>query len=186
MKWKKLSRKLIHETPWMKIFEDQTLNPAGEPTTYTFIEAQSGAYVIAVQKNKNGEHEICLVQQSRYTNGTDAWELPGGGAEQAEDYKETGAREAYEEARLRVSDLVELSGKTYSMNGISSHSNHYFITRNIVVEPFVPDPTEGITDRQFFTIKQITQMMQDERITDALTIAGLARAFAYLGHINTG
>lgn len=184
MAWTTKSSKIAYKTPHMTIRENEVLRPDGTPTIYSVLEAKPGAYLIGLDSSQN-PIQICLVKQHRYTTDRPRWELPGGGIEHEEEALESAVREGVEEACIRALDPILLPGTTQSMNGTSTHLDYYVLATKLEILPFAPSLDEGISERGFFTIPEILQMLEGDQIADALSMAGLLRAFTHLELISS-
>ncbi len=74
--WQKLSTREIYENPWIKVREDQIINPSGGKGIYGVVSMKNKAIGI-IPIDKNGF--TYLVGQYRYTLEDYSWEIPEGG-----------------------------------------------------------------------------------------------------------
>ena len=95
--WTTLNSRLVYENPWIRVREDQVLQPDGQPGIYGVVEFKNRAVgVLPI----DDEGCIWLVGQHRYPLGSYSWEIPEGGSPQSEPPEETARRELKEETGL--------------------------------------------------------------------------------------
>ena len=77
MSWKKISSRVIWENDWMRVLEDDVINPGGGRNQYGHVHFKNRAVAI-VPLDEDGN--TWLVGQHRYTLDAWSWEFPMGGA----------------------------------------------------------------------------------------------------------
>lgn len=105
MTWKKLSSTLVYENDWMRVHEDEVVNPGGGRNRYGHVHFKNIAVAI-LPLDEDGN--TWLVGQSRYTLGEYSWELPMGGAPTNETPLEAARRELKEETGLTAASWTEV------------------------------------------------------------------------------
>src|SRR5664280_2565116 len=94
--WRRVSSRQIHETPWLKVVEDEVITPTGKPGRYTYTIHPKFALMMV----RNDKGKLLLIRQFRYPTGQIFWEFPAGGSDADESPEATAARELGEEAGL--------------------------------------------------------------------------------------
>ena len=88
--WQKLSGKLIYENPWIRVEEDQVINPTGGRGIYGKVHFKNKAIgIIPLDEHQN----TWLVGQYRYALDEYSWEIPMGGGPIAQDILVSAQRE---------------------------------------------------------------------------------------------
>lgn len=119
---------------------------------------------------------ILLTRQYRFLVGGLAWEIPGGRIEAGETVEAAGLRECREETGMICRDFEPL---VVYYPGLDNVDNRTTILCTTAVEQpaaFVPDETE-VESIFWVPLQECLEMVFDQRILDALTVAGIL-AFA--------
>ena len=168
MSWKRLSRRTVYETPWMRIVEDEVVNPSGGRNTYGNVQFLNRAVAI-VPLDRDGN--TWLVGQHRYTLGEWSWELPMGGAPLDEDPETGAARELAEETGLRASRWTEVL-RLHTSNSITDEVGIVFLAEDLEVgEPDFGE-TEDLEIRKL-PFADAVAMVDRGEITDAISVAAI-------------
>ena len=64
--WKKISSKIIYQTPWIKVREDKVIQPDGKQSQYTFLDTPESCMIIVWDKESDG---LFLINEFRYPIG---------------------------------------------------------------------------------------------------------------------
>lgn len=164
---KPTSSKIVYENPWIKVHEDQTITPEGQPGLYGYIESRDSVIVAPVDEN----NRIFMVRAFRYPTKSWGWELPGGGGDN-EDLVEASRRELEEETGIRAKDIKAL-GHTLVCNGLMTERQTTCVAWNISFDGKREESDEVFADQKFFSIPEIHQLIADDEINDNQTITGL-------------
>ncbi len=121
---------------------------------------------------------ILLVKQWRAALGRYTLELPSGTRDGDEPPAITAARELREETGYRASELMPIGGFT-PVSGYSEEYSHGFVATGLEFDPLPQDKLEDIMVVET-TVDDLRRMCMDGEIDDALTIAAVTRASAYL------
>lgn len=168
MTWKKLSSTLVYENDWMRVHEDEVVNPGGGRNRYGHVHFKSTAVAILPLDE---EGNTWLVGQSRYTLGEYSWELPMGGAHEDEMPLEAARRELKEETGLTAASWTEVL-RLHTSNSITDEVGVVFLARSLAQGATDSDETEDLTVRKLPTEEAIRMALKGE-ITDAISVAAL-------------
>lgn len=61
--WQKLSSKIVYQNPWIKVREDQVIQPNGKKGIYGVVEISPAVFVVAMEKDRT----IYFVELYRYS-----------------------------------------------------------------------------------------------------------------------
>ncbi|MEO1203380.1 MAG: NUDIX hydrolase [Pseudomonadota bacterium] len=165
MSWKRLSSRTIYENPWMRVVEDEVINPGGGRHSYGNVRFKNRAVAIVAL---DGEDNTWLVGQSRYTLDEYSWELPMGGAPLEEDPAVGAARELAEETGLRAARWTELM-KLHTSNSITDEVGFVFLAEDLEAgEPSFED-----IEIRKLPLSEAVAMVDRGEITDAISVAAL-------------
>ena len=166
--WRRASRRVAYENPWITVWHDDVTRPAGSPGIYGVVHFNS----LAVGIVPIDEHdEVTLVGQYRYVLDAWSWEIPEGGVPFAEDPLEGARRELREETGLEARNWREL-GRFHLSNSVSDEAAVTYLATGLSPGDAAPDETEAL-EIQRVPFKEAVAMTLDGRITDALSVLGL-------------
>lgn len=173
--WTKLSGEVKYENPWIKVEEDQVLNPAGNPGIYGKVHFKNIAIgVIPVDDEGN----TWIVGQYRYPLNEYSWEIIEGGGKIGVDPLESAQRELLEEAGI-VAEEWELLSKVHLSNSVSDEVGLIYIARKLTFKEAIPEETEQLQLKKI-QVKELIQMAMEGRITDSLSLIGIYKLALYL------
>ncbi len=121
---------------------------------------------------------VLLVKQWRAAQGCYTLELPSGTRDGDETPETTAARELREETGYSASELIPIGGFT-PVSGYSEEYSHGFVATGLEIDPLPQDKLEDIMVVET-TVDDLRRMCMNGEIDDALTIAAVTRASAYL------
>lgn len=170
MKWKRLTSTTVYDNPWITVYDEQVINPAGGENRYGRVSFKNRAVAI-LPLAENGD--TWLVGQQRYTLGAYSWELPMGGAPLHEDPLAAAKRELREETGLRATRWSEIM-QLHLSNSITDEVGIVYLAEDLAEGPTAFDETE-VLDVRRLPLQDAVRMAESGEITDALSIAALLR-----------
>jgi 8-oxo-dGTP pyrophosphatase MutT (NUDIX family) len=162
-----VSRRLVYENRWTKLWEDRIERADGAPGLYAWVDKPPAAVIVPVDGD-----EVWLVEQFRHPVGARFWEFPQGALEEAPEApaEELARRELAEETGLRAGALERL-GELYFCYGLSNQPVSLWRASELVRgEPALED-TEADLRAGSFTRAQVDAMIADGTIRDAASVA---------------
>jgi 8-oxo-dGTP pyrophosphatase MutT (NUDIX family) len=168
--WRRRSRQLVYENPWVSVLHDEVDRPDGQPGIYGVVHFQNHA--VAIVAIDEGDR-VALVGQWRYTIDAYSWELPEGGVPPDETPLDGARRELREETGLSAGTWREI-GRVAVSNSVTDELGTIFLATDLVAGEASPDGSEALRVR-WVDIDGALGMVDAGEITDLLTIAGLER-----------
>ena len=170
MSWKKLRSRVVWENDWMRVFEDEVINPGGGRNQYGYVHFKNRAIaVIPLDADAN----VWLVGQERYTLNAWSWELPMGGALLAENPLDAAKRELKEETGLRAKTWTEVM-RLHPSNSITDELGIVYLAEDLTEGVSDPEETEDLEVLKL-PLDAAIAMVNAGEITDAMSVAGLLR-----------
>lgn len=168
MGWKKLSSRTVWENDWLRVHEDEVINPGGGENLYGHVHFKNRAVAI-VPLDENGN--TWLVGQERYTLGAWSWELPMGGAPLGEAPIDAAQRELREETGLTAADWTEVM-RLHTSNSITDECGIVYVARDLTEGETAFEESEDLEIRKL-PLSEAVMMVKRGEITDAITVAAL-------------
>ncbi|MFM8587749.1 MAG: NUDIX domain-containing protein [Bacteroidota bacterium] len=166
--WQKISGEVKYDNPWIKVTEDQVLNPAGNPGIYAKVHFKNLAIGI-VPVDSNGY--IYFVRQFRYVLNSYSLEIPEGGGPLDIDPLETAKKELKEKTGFSADRWTPILDMHLS-NSVSDERSIVYLAEDLTEGMPEPDDTEVFTIHRHH-IDEVLQMIDMKEITDAITIAAI-------------
>lgn len=167
----RIASKAIYENAWIKVREDQVLNPGGKQGIYGVVEFKKVAIaILPLDENNN----TWIVGQYRYPHDTYEWEIPEGGSELGEDPLETAKRELLEEVGITAGSYEKILEMQLS-NSTTNETSISYIARNLSFSESQPEETEVLKVKKI-PFEALKQMVINNEIKDSLTIATVLKA----------
>ena len=168
--WKKLSTQEKYDNPWINVREDKVINPAGNDGIYGVVHFKNKAIgIIPIDEDGN----TWLVGQYRYALDEYSWEIPMGGGPLEIDILESAKKELKEETGLTAKKWGNIC-RIHTSNSATDEEGFIFLAQNLTEGETEFEDTEDIKVWKL-PLKDAIQMVMDEKITDAISIAGLLK-----------
>jgi len=168
--WQTLSSKEIYENPWIKVEEDQVINPGGGKGIYGKVHFKNIAIgIIPIDEHGN----TWLVGQHRYPLDVYSWEIPEGGCPEGEDKLDGAKRELKEETGLSAQKWEEILTMHLS-NSVSDEVGFVYLATELTQGATAFEESEDLAIKKL-TVTEAIQMVMESKITDSLSVAGLLK-----------
>ncbi len=168
--WKTLSSRFIYENPWIHIREDQVINPSGGNGIYGVVHMKNKAIGI-IPIDRDGY--TYLVGQYRYTLNEYSWETPMGGGQIGVSPLESAKRELKEETGFTASTWT-LIAHIHTSNSVTDEDGYVFLAEDLIAGETAFEETEDLAIMKVHMTEALNMVM-DNRITDALSVAGILK-----------
>lgn len=165
--WTQLSRVDRYENPWMHVTEDQVRLPNGKTTMYGIVHLGECVGMLPFVS----DDEVLLVQQYRYVEGRNRWEMPTGGMEEGESPEDAAQRELAEEAGFRAGRLDRLP-TIHTSKSVCEETAYIYAARDLEPHELPPDDTEFIR-RRIFAFDDVVDMVLSGEIVDGMTVVAV-------------
>lgn len=168
--WQRLTSERVYETPWISVYHETVITPAGTEGIYGVVHFKNTAVgVVPLDEDNN----IWLVGQTRYTLNEYTWEIPAGGCPRGEDSLIAAQRELQEEVGLTAQRWEKLFDLQLS-NSVTDEVGTIYLARELTPTPQSLDVTEDIEVRKL-PLDEAIAMVDRGEITDVLSVAALMK-----------
>jgi 8-oxo-dGTP pyrophosphatase MutT (NUDIX family) len=161
--WQTLSTRIIYENAWIRLREDQVIQPDGAPGIYGVVEFHGCVGVLPI----DAEGNVHLVGQFRYPLQQYSWEIPEGGCHPGEEPFAAAQRELREELGLEA-ESWELLGTSHLSNSVSDEIAYYYVATDLIQREAAPEGSEQLEHRVVSFAEALRMVLQGE-ITDSLS-----------------
>ena len=169
--WQVLSTEVKYHNPWISVREDQVVNPGGGQGIYGVVTMKNKALgIVPVDAQGN----TWLVGQYRYPLGEYSWEIPMGGGPVELDILESAQRELREETGLSARRWTNIA-RLHTSNSVTDEEGFVFLAEDLEHGDVEPEETEDLRLWKL-PLTDAVRMVMDNRITDAVSVAGLLKA----------
>lgn len=173
--WKVVSSEIKYDNPWIRVVENQVINPAGNPGIYGVVHVKDYAVAILPLDEQNN---TWIVGQYRFPFDTFEWELIEGGCPEGTNPEEAAKRELLEEAGI-IAQEFQLILEMQLSNSKTNEVSYSFIAKGISFTDAEPEETEQLVIRKL-TFDELHQMVVRGEIKDALSVATILKARPYI------
>ena len=168
--WQTLNSSVKYDNPWIKVVEDQVINPSGGRGIYGKVHYKKIAIgIIPIDEAGN----TWLVGQHRYPLDVYSWEIPEGGCPEGEDKLRAAKRELKEETGLSAKFWKQIQHMHLS-NSVSDESSYVYIATDLTEGSTDFEDTEDLQVKKL-PISEAVQMAMNGQITDAISVAALLK-----------
>jgi 8-oxo-dGTP pyrophosphatase MutT (NUDIX family) len=162
---------VAYQNPWITIWHDDVTRPDGHPGIYGVVHFEGLAVGIVAL---DAEDRVALVHQHRYTLDLPSWEIPEGGVPGAESPLEGARRELIEETGLSAGSWRELA-RVHTSNSVTDELAILYLATDLTQGESRLDGTESDLTLGWFRFDEVMSMVEDGRITDAMSVVALQR-----------
>jgi len=173
--WNVLGSRQVYVNPWIRVREDQVIRADGNPGIYGVVEFQNHALGIVPVSDTL---ETILIGQWRYPLDIYSWEIPEGGGPLSIPELDSAKRELQEEAGVTADIWTDL-GLFHLSNSVTNEAGRIFLAQGLHYGHAEPEGDEVLKVMRL-PLLEAYEMAMDGRITDGVSIIGLARAVRYL------
>jgi 8-oxo-dGTP pyrophosphatase MutT (NUDIX family) len=166
--WRRVSRRVAYENPWIEVFHDDVVRPDGQPGIYGVVHFRHLALGVAPL---DAAGRVLLVGQFRYPLDHYSWEIPEGGGDLDEEPIAAARRELEEETGYVGGKWRELCRAELS-NSITDDVTILFVATGLEAGPAAPEGTEQLQLR-WVPFDEAMAMIVRGEIADAMTILAL-------------
>lgn len=168
--WRRLTSERVYETPWISVYHETVITPAGTDGIYGVVHFKNTAVGVVPLDDDNN---IWLVGQTRYTLNEYTWEIPAGGCPRGEDSLIAAQRELQEEVGLTAQRWEKILDLQLS-NSVTDEVGAIYLARELSATPQSLDITEDIEVRKL-PLDEAIAMVDRGEITDVLSVAALMK-----------
>lgn len=162
-KWQRLSSKIVHQNPYMRLREDDVVRPNGVRAPYWVLEKGPFSIIIPLTE----KDETYLVGQYRYAVSVYSWEFPMGFVKGREPLA-MAKQELKEETGLTAKKW-DLVGKFHVSPGYSGESAYVFLAKDLNQGEREPEENE-ILEVKKLSLSVVGAMIKKAEILDGPTI----------------
>jgi 8-oxo-dGTP pyrophosphatase MutT (NUDIX family) len=172
--WTTLSTREVYDNQWIRVREDQVINPSGGRGIYGVVEFKNRAVgVVPI----DDEGFTWLVGQYRYTHHRYEWEIPEGGCPEGESLLECAQRELIEETGLVAEHYEMIASDIQLSNSTTDELAYLFVARGIRFDQANPEDTEKI-DVKRVPLDEAIRMAMNGEIRDGMSVIALMKLAA--------
>ena len=167
--WTTLSTREVYDNKWIRVREDQVINPSGGRGIYGVVEFKNRAVgVVPV----DDEGFTWLVGQYRYTHQRYEWEIPEGGCPEGESLLDCAKRELLEETGLVAESYEMIASDIQLSNSTTNELAYLFVARGIRFDKASPEETEELEVRRV-PLTEAIHMARCGEIRDGMSVIAL-------------
>ncbi len=166
--WRRVSRRVAYQNPWVEILHDDVVRPDGQPGVYGVVHFRHLAIGVVPL---DAEGRVLLVGQYRYTLDHYSWEIPEGGGDLDEEPEAAARRELAEETGYCGGQWRELCRAELS-NSVTDEVTILFVASGLEEGPASPEGTEQLQLR-WVPFDEVMAMIRRGEIADAMTILAM-------------
>lgn len=168
--WVKKKGKTVFENPWIKVDEDEVINPGGGISQYGKVHFKNLAIgILPLDRDQN----TWLVGQWRYTLNEYSWEIPMGGGLIGIDKIDSAKRELKEETGLSAKKWTEIL-KTHTSNSVTDEVGFIYLAQDLTEGKTEFEETEDLEIWKL-PFKDVHNMVMQGKITDGLSVMAILK-----------
>jgi 8-oxo-dGTP pyrophosphatase MutT (NUDIX family) len=169
--FRQLTTRTVYETKWMRVRQDTFAQPTGGIGTYSVVDKDDFAVVIA-----ETDDAFYLVEQFRYPIGARSWEFPMGTWSEGRSgsSEELARQELQEETGVTAASWRHLGHRMSQAPGFCSQGFDVFHATGLTMGEHNREDSEADMVSALVTETEFRAMIMDGRIVDGPTIAAYA------------
>ncbi|RKR00024.1 NUDIX domain-containing protein [Maricaulis maris] len=170
--WQVNASSEVYRNDWVSLTEHAVTRPDGKPGVYGVVNFANTALAILPVL---ADGHLILVGQHRFPQDRYSWEIPEGGGPLGEEPRVGAARELREETGYTAETWQEILRMDLS-NSVTDEAAIGYLATGLTAGEAEPEGTEDLAIR-FVHFRDALDEVSSGRITDALTVAMLLRAY---------
>ena len=168
--WRTQATRGIYENEWIKVEEDQVLNPTGGNGIYGRVHFKNRAIgIIPIDSGLN----TWLVGQYRYPLKEYSWEIPMGGSPLNQEPLKAAQRELKEETGLTATKWTNIL-KVHTSNSVTDEVGYVFWAEELSMGEVDFEDTEDLLIQKL-PLASAIRLAMEGAITDGISLAGLLK-----------
>jgi 8-oxo-dGTP pyrophosphatase MutT (NUDIX family) len=168
--WKTIRSRIAYENAWLRVREDEVVQPKGGLGIYGVVEIRPSVGVLAF----NDKNEIAIVKQWRYTLERFTLEIVRGGSSPGEaDMLAVSKRELREETGFDASEWQAM-GSVDVCNGVTTDIQHFFIAKNLHFVGTEQDPFEKIST-EWCSFDEALELVMNGEMSEVCSMAAILK-----------
>ena len=168
--WRVLASEERYSNAWIDVTHHEVVTPSGGAGVYGVVHFRHLAVgVLPIDADGN----TWLVGQYRFPLGRYSWEIPEGGGALDVDPLSSARRELKEETGIEA-DTWQLLLQLDLSNSVTDERALVYLATDLRFGAAQPEETEALTVRRL-PFSQAYAMVQDGRITDAMSVAAILK-----------
>jgi ADP-ribose pyrophosphatase len=176
LKWQHIASKYLVKEKWATLRVDTCkLQNGAVKDDYYVLEYPDWANAVAITK----ENKMILVRQYRYAADIISLEIPGGVVDDGED-PEAGIKRELQEETGYTFESCELVATLYPNPATSNNKTFTYLLKGGVKTHEQHLDDHEILNVEEYTIEEVRQLLADNKIDQALHVAGLLYGLARL------
>lgn len=166
---RQLSSRVVYRNTWMTVREDQIERDNGTRGIYGVVEKFDSAIILPIDGD-----QVYLVQQFRYALGVNSLEFPQGSLERNDvNPAEIASKELQAETGL-IAEKLTCLGKIHIACGYTNQNTYAYLATGLKQAVGQPDAEEHDLAVRKMSLSQLRQMIRDNELKDAQTLAAWA------------
>ena len=166
---RQLSSRVVYRNTWMTVREDEVERDNGVRGIYGVIEKYDSAIILPIDGD-----QVYLVEQFRYPIGVTSLEFPQGSLEKKGIDPADIARDELQAETGLVAAKLEYLGEIYIACGYANQKTHAFVATGLTQAARKPDVEEHDLAVRKVGLAELQQLIRDNVIKDAQTLAAWA------------
>lgn len=174
---KTLKQKILYESKWNRLHEDEVEFPDGSTGMYAYMErVDAGSMIIPMMP----DGKCVVLKEWRYPIQNWTYCFPFGGREEGETFLQTAQRELQEETGFVASEWIDL-GILQIDPGANSQTTPVFLARGLTQTEMLHKEVSEIHEVCIFSFDEIEEMIVRGEITNGWLLSGLMKLKVHLG-----